>query len=196
MIFFPPNLRTQKLQKYRFLGSQTKSDPLFFYGGNSMHAVCTILSFFMNHEINLLWAVLLKVDNRVGTLRGLTGDKVPDSLVARAKYNKDIICYEINTNLEECSSDDDVNDWWIRVNGPERGYIGRTFVDIAVERKTSSSAAKLSRWRNMTPSMASNSSIKTIRDGQRNHFLNTALSAQPLMNQNSSSKHTLHATFL
>ena len=145
MIFPPPNLRTQKLQKYRYLGSQTKSDPLFFYGGNSMHAVCTILSFFMNHEINLLWAVLLKVDNRVGTLRGLTGDKVPDSLVARAKYNKDIDCYEINTNLEECSSDDDVNDWWIRVNGPECGYIGRTFVDIAVERKTSSSAAKLSR---------------------------------------------------
>ena len=120
MIFPPPNLRTQKLQKYRYLGSQTKSDPLFFYGGNSMHAVCTILSFFMNHEINLLWAVLLKVDNRVGTLRGLTGDKVPDSLVARAKYNEDIICYEINTNLEERSSDDDVNDWWIRVNGPER----------------------------------------------------------------------------
>ena len=54
MIFSPPNLRTQKLQKCRYLGSQTKSDPLFFYGGNSMHAVCTILSFFMNHEINLL----------------------------------------------------------------------------------------------------------------------------------------------
>ena len=53
---------------------------------------------------------MLKVDNRVGTLRGLTRDKVPDSLVARAKYNKDIICYEINTNLEERSSDDDVND--------------------------------------------------------------------------------------
>ena len=87
----------------------------------------------------------MKVDNRVGTLRGLTGDKVPDSLVGRAKYNKDIDCYEINTNLEERSSDDDVNDRWIRVNGPERGYIGRTFVDIAVERKTSSSAAKLSR---------------------------------------------------
>ena len=47
----------------------------------------------------------------------------------------------------------------------------------------------------MTPSMASNSSIKTIRDGQCNHFLNAALSVQPLMNQNSSSKHTLHATF-
>ena len=43
--------------------------------------------------------------------------------------------------------------------------------------------------------MASNSSIKTIRDGQCNHFLNTVLSVQPLMNQNSSSKHTLHATF-
>ena len=54
--------------------------------------------------------MLLKVDNIVGTLRGLTGDKVPDSLVARAKYNKDIDCYEINANLEECSSDDDVND--------------------------------------------------------------------------------------
>ena len=54
--------------------------------------------------------MLLKVDNRVGTLRGLTGDKVPDSLVARAKYNEDVDCYEINANLEERSSDDDVND--------------------------------------------------------------------------------------
>ena len=58
MIFSPPNLRTQKLQKYRYLGSQTKSDPLFFYGGNSMHAVCTILSFFMNHEINFVSSVV------------------------------------------------------------------------------------------------------------------------------------------
>ena len=87
----------------------------------------------------------MKVDDRVGTLQWLTGDKVPDSLVARAKYNEDIDCYEINANLEERSSDDDVDDRWIRANGPERGYIGRTFVDVAVERKTSSSAAKLSR---------------------------------------------------
>ena len=53
---------------------------------------------------------MLKVDNRVGTLRGLTGDKAPDSLAARAKYNEDVDCYEINANLEERSSDDDVND--------------------------------------------------------------------------------------
>ena len=45
---------------------------------------------FMNHEeVNLLRAV--KADNKVGTLQGLTRDKISDSLVARESMTKKVI---------------------------------------------------------------------------------------------------------
>ena len=88
-----------------------------------------------NHEeVNLLRAV--KADNKVGTLQGLTRDKISDSLVARVKYDKEGDRFEINDDVEECSDDDDddddFNDEWISANGSEREYIGRTFVDVAI----------------------------------------------------------------
>ena len=85
---------------------------------------------FINHEeVNLSRAV--KVDNGVGTLQGLTRDKISDSLVARVKYDKEGDRFEINDDVEECS-DDDFNDEWISASGPEREYIGRSFDDVAV----------------------------------------------------------------
>ena len=86
---------------------------------------------FINHEeVNLSRAV--KVDNGVGTLQGLTRDKISDSLVARVRYNKSNDHFEIDANVEERSSDDDFNDEWISASGPEREYIGRTFIDVTV----------------------------------------------------------------
>ena len=85
---------------------------------------------FMNHEeVNLLRAV--KADNKVGTLQGLTRDKISDSLVARVKYDKEGDRFEINDDVEE-HNDDDFNDEWISASGPEREYMGRSFVDVAV----------------------------------------------------------------
>ena len=46
------NLHTQKLQKCQFSGSQAKSDPLFFHGGNSTHAVCSISSLLTALDIS------------------------------------------------------------------------------------------------------------------------------------------------
>ena len=86
---------------------------------------------FINHEeVNLSRAV--KVDNGVGTLQGLTRDKISDSLVARVRYDKSNDHFEIDANVEERSSDDDFNDEWISASGPEREYIGRTFIDVTV----------------------------------------------------------------
>ena len=77
----------------------------------------------------------VKADNKVGTLQGLTRDKISDSLVARVKYDKECDRFEINDDVEECSDDDDFNDEWISADGSEREYIGRTFVNVAVGEK-------------------------------------------------------------
>ena len=54
------------------------------------------------------------------------------ALVARVRYNKSNDHFEIDANVEERSSDDDFNDEWISASGPEREYIGRTFIDVTV----------------------------------------------------------------
>ena len=54
---------------------------------------------FINHEeVNLSRAV--KVDNGVGTLQGLTRDKISDSLVARVRYNKSNDHFEIDARRD------------------------------------------------------------------------------------------------
>ena len=73
----------------------------------------------------------MKADNKVGTLQGLTRDKISDSLVARVKHDNEGDRFEINDDVEE-HSDDDFNDEWISASGPEREYIGRSFDDVAV----------------------------------------------------------------
>ena len=57
---------------------------------------------------------------------------ISDSLVARVKYNRVYDRFEIDTNVEECSSDDNFNDEWIIVSGHECEYIDSTFFDVAV----------------------------------------------------------------
>ena len=74
----------------------------------------------------------MKADNKVGTLQGLTRDKISDSLVARVKRDVSNNHFEVDADVEERSSDDDFNDEWISASGPEREYIGRTFIDVTV----------------------------------------------------------------
>ena len=81
---------------------------------------------YMSHEEIDKLHHAVKVDNKVGTLQGLTRDKISDSLVARVNCCKDS---EISL---KCSSDDDLDSQRIIVSGPEREYIGRTCLDITI----------------------------------------------------------------